>query len=501
FRRRIRVSYLSSSSHPLLSLPLHSRSCCPFLNHRRSQNPAGGHPSPTSPCCRDSSPSCICNFPPSRAPWQSLYFPALQDTEPLRIWEAMKMTKKKKTVAVESSSPVGVLEDYFRSEEEEEESTSSNSPTQIQKSSSSRWNGIAHLFRSNSKKPAADNNSNNNKPHPLSALKSSFRSFSMREHVSTSSVLVPNFFPDSASHWNDDGTQRMNFTLAQLQAATNNFSPGNMIGKGGYAEVYKGRLWNGKSVAIKRLTRGTPDEMTADFLSELGIMAHVKHPNTAKLIGYGVEGGMHLVLHLSSRGSLASSLYGSRECLSWEVRYKVAIGTAQGLVYLHRGCQRRIIHRDIKAANILLTEEFEPQRRYLAPEFLMHGIVDEKTDVFAFGVLLLELVTGRRALDYKEQSLVLWAKPLLKKNDIRELVDPALGNDYDAKQANLMLLAAALCIQQSAIRRPQMPQVEQVLRGKVSCLKCPKRCRVPFFTKAFREELLKAEELEFQRGN
>ncbi|CAI0395422.1 unnamed protein product [Linum tenue] len=300
-----------------------------------------------------------------------------------------------------------------------------------------------------------------------------------------------------------------------------------MIGKGGYAEVYKGRLWNGKSVAIKRLTRGTPDEMTADFLSELGIMAHVKHPNTAKLIGYGVEGGMHLVLHLSSRGSLASSLYGTVfRCLSWEVRYKVAIGTAQGLVYLHRGCQRRIIHRDIKAANILLTEEFEPQIcdfglakwlpekwthhtvskfegtfGYLAPEFLMHGIVDEKTDVFAFGVLLLELVTGRRALDYKEQSLVLWAKPLLKKNDIRELVDPALGNDYDAKQANLMLLAAALCIQQSAIRRPQMPQVEQVLRGKVSCLKCPKRCRVPFFTKAFREELLKAEELEFQRGN
>ncbi|CAI0395416.1 unnamed protein product, partial [Linum tenue] len=442
FRRRIRVSYLSSSSHPLLSLPLHSRSCCPFLNHRRSQNPAGGHPSPTSPCCRDSSPSCICNFPPSRAPWQSLYFPALQDTEPLRIWEAMKMTKKKKTVAVESSSPVGVLEDYFRSEEEEEESTSSNSPTQIQKSSSSRWNGIAHLFRSNSKKPAADNNSNNNKPHPLSALKSSFRSFSMREHVSTSSVLVPNFFPDSASHWNDDGTQRMNFTLAQLQAATNNFSPGNMIGKGGYAEVYKGRLWNGKSVAIKRLTRGTPDEMTADFLSELGIMAHVKHPNTAKLIGYGVEGGMHLICDF---------------------------GLAKWL-------PEKWTHHTVS--------KFEGTFGF--------------TDVFAFGVLLLELVTGRRALDYKEQSL---AKPLLKKNDIRELVDPALGNDYDAKQANLMLLAAALCIQQSAIRRPQMPQVEQVLRGKVSCLKCPKRCRVPFFTKAFREELLKAEELEFQRGN
>lgn len=84
----------------------------------------------------------------------------------------------------------------------------------------------------------------------------------------------------------------------------------NLIGKGGYAEVYKGCLQNGKLVAVKRLTRGAPDEMIGDFLSELGIMAHVNHPNTAKLIGYGVEGGMHLILELSPHGSLASLLYG-----------------------------------------------------------------------------------------------------------------------------------------------------------------------------------------------
>ncbi|CAN1176371.1 Receptor-like cytosolic serine/threonine-protein kinase RBK2 [Linum perenne] len=442
------------------------------------------------------------------------------------------MGRKKKEVkkdVAESTSPVGVLEDYFRSEAEEEESSeaSTNSPTLRRSNSKSTWNDIVHLFRTKSSKKHVDKNPNPN-PTPFTALKQqlSFRSFSFREQRFSSSV-VPNFFSvdsSTAAAASNSFSSSSNFTLYELQFATDNFSPANLIGKGGYAEVYKGRLRNGKLVAIKRLTRGTPDEMTADFLSELGIMAHVKHPNTAKLIGYGVEGGMHLVLQLSSRGSLASSLYGSNECLSWEIRYKIAMGTAEGLVYLHRGCQRRIIHRDIKAANILLTEEFEPQIcdfglakwlpehwthhtvskfegtfGYLAPEFLMHGIVDEKTDVFAYGVLLLELVTGRRALDYKEQSLVLWAKPLLKKNEIRELVDPALGNAYDSRQANLMLVAAALCIQQSAIRRPFMPQVEQVLRGNVSCLKSTKKCKLPFFRRALREELLKAEEYQLSQ--
>ncbi|KAG8653835.1 hypothetical protein MANES_05G071100v8 [Manihot esculenta] len=407
----------------------------------------------------------------------------------------------------DTSSPVGVLEDYFRSEESE--SCSSKEPTSVleaQRTSkaNSPWHGFFQLLRSRSKKHLAT-------LHPLSVLKLSLkRSSSMRE-------MVPNLFSSSDSFNLNSPTT--SFTLSELQAATNNFSQENLIGKGGYAEVYKGCLKNGKLVAIKRLTRGTLDEMIGDFLSEMGIMAHVNHPNTAKLIGYGVEGGLHLVLELSPHGSLASLLYGSKDKLTWEIRYKIALGTAEGLLYLHEGCQRRIIHRDIKAANILLTEDFEPQIcdfglakwlpehwthhvvskfegtfGYLAPEYLMHGIVDEKTDVFAFGVLLLELVTGRRALDYSQQSLVLWAKPLLKKSEIKELVDPALANDYNARQMNLMVLAASLCIQHSSLRRPQLTQVVQILKGNLSCLKCMKKSRVAFFRKAFSEELFKAEE-------
>ncbi|KAL9668256.1 hypothetical protein QQ045_002635 [Rhodiola kirilowii] len=281
-----------------------------------------------------------------------------------------------------------------------------------------------------------------------------------------------------------------NFSHAELQAATNNFSRENLIGEGGYSEVYKGQLEDGSHVAIKRLSGEMSEEMTADFLSELGIIVHVNHPNIAKLIGYGVEGGMHLVLQLSPNGSLSSLLCGAKEKLNWGVRYRIAVGTSEGLFYLHEGCQRRIIHKDIKAANILLTEDFEPQISdfglakwlpeqwthhvvskiegtfgYLPPEFFLHGIVDEKTDVFAFGVLLLELITGRMALDKSQKSLVLWAKPLIARNEINELVDPSLSSAYDPEQMKRMILTASLCIHESPAERPEMKDVTKILRG------------------------------------
>ncbi|KAK2995554.1 hypothetical protein RJ640_014951 [Escallonia rubra] len=276
----------------------------------------------------------------------------------------------------------------------------------------------------------------------------------------------------------------INFSLSDLQKATDSFSRENLIGEGGYSEVYKGHLQDGKLVAIKRLTRGTPEEMTADFLSELGILVHVNHPNISNVIGYGIEGGMHLVLPLSPHGSLASLLTGEKEKLEWGIRYNIALGIASGLSYLHEGCQRRILHRDIKAANILLKEDFEPQISdfglakwlpdqwthltvsqfegtfgYLPPEFFMHGLVDEKTDVYAYGVLLLELITGRPALDKTQKSLVMWAKPILDMKNVEELVDPLLAGAYDSEQMNRILLTAACCLHQSSTDRPQMSQV------------------------------------------
>ncbi|XP_061359661.1 receptor-like cytosolic serine/threonine-protein kinase RBK2 [Gastrolobium bilobum] len=310
-----------------------------------------------------------------------------------------------------------------------------------------------------------------------------------------------------------------NFTLSEIQSATNDFSHDNLIGEGGYAEVYLGKLEDGNFVAIKRLTRGNQEEMTADFLSELGIIVHVDHPNIARLIGYGVEGGMFLVLQLSPHGSLSSILYGPREKLSWSIRYKIALGTAVGLRYLHVGCQRRIIHKDIKASNILLSEDFEPQISdfglakwlpdqwthhtvskvegtfgYLPPEFFMHGIVDEKTDVYAYGVLLLELITGRQALDSSQKSLVMWAKPLLSANNIKELVDPTLADAYDEEQMKLVILAASLCIDQTSIQRPQMSQVLQILRGEEESLEIIKEQQKSKLQRTYSVELYDAEE-------
>ncbi|MBA0655793.1 hypothetical protein Goklo_008223, partial [Gossypium klotzschianum] len=325
------------------------------------------------------------------------------------------------------------------------------------------------------------------------------------------------------------------FSYSDLCAATDHFSPENMLGKGGNAKVYKGHLTDGQIVAVKKLIKNEKEEedRANDFLLELGIIAHINHPNAAHLIGFSVDGGLHLVLQFAPHGSLASVLFGSDECLDWKTRYKVATGIAEGLKYLHHDCPRRIIHRDITASNILLTEDYEahvrnlrvpmlpeyisdmdmvissahcrsrildwqsgyrriginmlsiPSKehsvisqsriganayenasRYLAPEYFMHGIVDEKTDVFAFGVLLLEILTGRRAVDLSRQSLMIWGKPLLESNKVKELVDPRLEDDYDQTQVKRAMLTASMCINHLANLRPSMTRVVELLKNE-----------------------------------
>ncbi|KAL5226204.1 hypothetical protein ABZP36_012843 [Zizania latifolia] len=294
------------------------------------------------------------------------------------------------------------------------------------------------------------------------------------------------------------------FDYDELCAATNRFSSENLIGKGGHAEVYKGQLADGQFVAVKRLTKGgNKEDRISDFLSELGIIAHVNHPNAAQLLGFSVEGGLHLVLQFSPHGSLASVLHGAKEVLKWNVRFDIALGIAEGLLYLHEGCHRRIIHRDIKASNILLTEDYQPQISdfglakwlpdklthhvvfpiegtfgYMSPEYFMHGIINEKTDVFAYGVLLLELVTGRKAVDSSRQSLVIWAKPLLDSNNMKELVDPSLDVGYDQEEMAQTLAVASMCIHHSSSSRPNMKSVVRFLKGDVESLEMMQRPKI-----------------------
>ncbi|KAG6739722.1 hypothetical protein POTOM_057337 [Populus tomentosa] len=278
------------------------------------------------------------------------------------------------------------------------------------------------------------------------------------------------------------------FSFEEISDATNSFSPENLVGRGGYAEVYKGVLGDGEEIAIKRLTKACRDERKEkEFLTEIGTIGHVCHPNVLSLLGCCTDNGLYLIFHFSSRGSVASLLHDENlPVMDWKIRYKIAIGTARGLHYLHKGCQRRIIHRDIKSSNILLTADFEPLISdfglakwlpsqwthhsiapiegtfgHLAPEYYMHGIVDEKTDVFAFGVFLLEIISGRKPVDGSHQSI--HAKPILNQGEIEKLVDPRLGGTYDATQQKRLGFAASLCIRASSTWRPTMSEVLEVM--------------------------------------
>ncbi|KAL3746120.1 hypothetical protein ACJRO7_015125 [Eucalyptus globulus] len=294
------------------------------------------------------------------------------------------------------------------------------------------------------------------------------------------------------------------FSHEEILNATNNFHPDRIVGQGGFSEVYRGDLSNGQVIAVKRLANDKNKE--GEFLMELGTIGHVSHPNTASLVGYCIENGLYLVFHFSENGNLASALHGkATKSLEWPIRYRIVVGIARGLHYLHKCCKHRIIHRDIKASNILLGPDYEPQITdfglakwlpnkwthhavlpiegtfgYLAPEYFMHGIVDEKTDVFAFGVLLLEIVTGRRPVDSSKQNILLWAMPLMESGNIAELADPKMEGKYDSDQLSRVVLIASYCVRQSSILRPTMSEVLELLNNGLDS-DVAKSWRIPKF--------------------
>ncbi|PON47520.1 Mitogen-activated protein kinase kinase kinase [Parasponia andersonii] len=298
------------------------------------------------------------------------------------------------------------------------------------------------------------------------------------------------------------------FSYEEIMNATNNFNPDNLVGRGGYSEVYRGDLSAGQTIAVKTLAKDNKDaNKEKEFLMELGIIGHVCHPNTASLVGCCIENGLYLIFNFSQNGNLASALHGNENSsLDWPIRYKIAIGVARGLHYLHKCCKHRIIHRDIKASNVLLGPDYEPQITdfglakwlpnkwthhavipiegtfgYLAPEYFMHGLVDEKTDVFAFGVLLMEIVTGRRPVDSSKRNLLLWAKPLMESGDIAKLPDPRMEGKYDAEQLHRVVLTASYCVRQSSIWRPSMNEVLELLTNGHDS-EVARSWRIPKFT-------------------
>ncbi|URD96270.1 kinase family [Musa troglodytarum] len=286
------------------------------------------------------------------------------------------------------------------------------------------------------------------------------------------------------------------FRYDELHRSTNQFCSGNTIGKGGNSQVYRGCLANGQLVAIK-LSK-LSEEASRNFLLEVDIITKLDHKLIVPLIGFCIEEDTLIsVYDYFPKGSLEENLHGenAKSPLPWDVRFKVAIGVADALSYLHSGCSKPVIHRDVKSSNILLTDEFEPQVSdlglaiwaptnstyltqndvvgtfgYLAPEYFMYGKVSDKMDVFAFGVVLLELLTGRKPIDDEnpkgQESLVMWASPILERGDFMELLDPNLNENYDEVEMRRMVVAASLCITRRGRLRPQMRDILTLLQGE-----------------------------------
>lgn len=286
------------------------------------------------------------------------------------------------------------------------------------------------------------------------------------------------------------------FTYDVLELATLKFSEGNLVGKGGCSRVYRGVLPEGQSVAVKLLNFSP--EAEEELLSEVEIITSLQHKNIIVLIGYCIYGEERLLVYnFVSRGNLEENLHveKGKPVITWNKRLKVAVGVAEALDYLHDGCDRPVIHRDVKSSNILLFDDFEPQLSdfglakwastttshlicndvvgtfgYLAPEYFMYGKVNEKTDVYSFGVVLLELITGKKPIATKipncQESLVTWARPLLENGSMKELVDPNLEDAYDECEMQRMMHATALCLRQAPRLRPRMTQILKLLRGE-----------------------------------
>ncbi|XP_044468967.1 probable serine/threonine-protein kinase PBL26 isoform X2 [Mangifera indica] len=295
-------------------------------------------------------------------------------------------------------------------------------------------------------------------------------------------------------------------SYGEILAATRNFSKGRVLGRGALSFVFRGKVgFLRTSVAIKKLDKEDKESSKA-FCRELMIASSLHHSNIVPLVGFCIdpEEGLFLVYKYVSGGSLERHLHEKRKrvkgssALTWSDRYQVALKIAEAIAYLHNGTERCVVHRDIKPSNILLSSKKTPKLcdfglatwtsapsvpflcktvkgtfGYLAPEYFQHGKVSDKTDVYAFGVVLLELLTGRKPYEAGgppgEENLVLWAKPLLHKGmaAVEELLDPQLKcTSKNSTQISRMIQAASACVSSEESQRPGIDEIVATLKGE-----------------------------------
>lgn len=300
-------------------------------------------------------------------------------------------------------------------------------------------------------------------------------------------ITVPEVSHLGWGHW---------YTLRELELSTNGFADENVIGEGGYGIVYRGILEDNTEVAVKNLlnNRGQAER---EFKVEVEAIGRVRHKNLVRLLGYCAEGAHRmLVYEFVDNGNLEQWLHGDvgpYSPLTWEIRMIIVLGTAKGLTYLHEGLEPKVVHRDIKSSNILLDKQWNPKVSdfglakllgsersyittrvmgtfgYVAPEYASTGMLNERSDVYSFGILLMEIITGRNPVDYSrpagEVNLVDWLKTMVSNRNAEGVLDPKLPEKPSSRALKRALLVALRCVDPNAQKRPKMGHVIHMLEA------------------------------------
>ncbi|KAI3519031.1 hypothetical protein L1887_08004 [Cichorium endivia] len=287
----------------------------------------------------------------------------------------------------------------------------------------------------------------------------------------------------------------INYNYKHLESATNNFSDQNILGRGGFGEVFKAILDDNNIVAVKKIQVGYTNKAKEEFENEVKLISNVHHRNLLRLLGWSSEGSnLLLVLEYIPNGSLDRFLWGAkRGTLNWKQRYDIIFGVARGLAHLHNEFHVKIIHRDIKSSNILLDHEFQPKIAdfglarfhpddqshistkfagtlgYTAPEYALQGILSEKVDTYSFGIVVLEIISGRRCTDMNTDKPSMdyllehaW-KSYENKNHMKFIDETLDVNDYQEEYVMQIIEIALLCTQSPASKRPTMSEVVLML--------------------------------------
>nr|XP_016486233.1 PREDICTED: G-type lectin S-receptor-like serine/threonine-protein kinase B120 [Nicotiana tabacum] len=300
------------------------------------------------------------------------------------------------------------------------------------------------------------------------------------------------------------------FSLESILAATDNFSEENKLGRGGFGPVYKGKFQGGREIAIKRLSAQSGQGIN-EFKNEVVLIARLQHRNLVRLFGYCVQGNEKILLYeYMPNKSLDALIFDERyhALLDWNKRFDIILGIARGLVYLHHDSRLRIIHRDLKTSNILLDKEMNPKISdfglarivqgndmeantnkvvgtygYMSPEYALHGLFSVKSDIFSFGVVMLEIICGKRNTGFYQQeealNLLGYAWRLWNEGNVMSLLDKSLLESCNEEDAWKCINIALLCVQEDASARPSMPDVIIMLSRQGISLAKPSK---PAFT-------------------